>query len=60
MKKTNQVLILLKFGGSVISHQKNHVTYHLLNGIRDEYEGDEAGETLLCEAGHVLDNVAGV
>lgn len=41
-------------------HIKNHVTYHLLNGIRDEYEGDEAGETLLCEAGHVLDNVAGV
>ena len=37
-----------------------HVTHHLLNGIRDEYEGDEAGETLLCEAGHVLDDVAGV
>lgn len=36
----------------------NIVIYHFLNGIRDEDEGDEAGETLLCEAGHVLDNVA--
>ena len=41
-------------------HINYNGTYHLLNGIRDEYEGDEAGETLLCEAGHVLDNVAGI
>lgn len=34
--------------------------YHFLDGIGDEDEGDESGETLLGEAGHVLDNVAGV
>lgn len=36
------------------------VTHHLLNGVRDEYEGDEAREPLLREAGHVLDDVTGV
>lgn len=35
-------------------------SHHLLDGIRDEDEGDEAGEALLCEARHVLDDVAGV
>lgn len=34
--------------------------HHFLKGIRDEDEGDEAGEALLCEARHVLDDVAGV
>lgn len=37
-----------------------HFAYHFLNGIGDEDEGDEARETLLCEAGHVLDDVAGI
>lgn len=35
-------------------------TYHFLDGVRDEDERDESRETLLGEAGHVLDNVAGV
>lgn len=34
--------------------------HHLLDGVRDENEGDEAGEALLCETGHVLNDVAGV
>ena len=34
--------------------------HHLLDGVGDEDEGDEAGEALLCEASHVLDDVAGV
>lgn len=34
--------------------------HHLLDGVGDEDEGDEAGEALLCEARHVLDDVAGV
>lgn len=33
---------------------------HLLDGIRDEDEGDEAGKTLFSEAGHVLDDVTGI
>lgn len=37
-----------------------HVTDHLLNGIWDKDEGNEAGETFLCEAGHIFDDVAGV
>ena len=34
--------------------------HHLLDGVGDEDEGDEAGEALLSEARHVLDDVAGV
>ena len=34
--------------------------HHLLDGVGDEDEGDEAGEALLGEARHVLDDVAGV
>lgn len=34
--------------------------HHFLKGVRDEDERDEAGETLLGEARHVLDDVAGV
>ena len=34
--------------------------HHLLDCVRYEDEGDEAGEALLCEARHVLDDVAGV
>lgn len=34
--------------------------HHLLDGVRDEDEGDETGESLLGEARHVLDDVAGV
>lgn len=41
-------------------HRFLRSTYHFLDGIGDEDEGDESGETLLSEAGHVLDNVAGV
>lgn len=37
-----------------------HVTYHFLDGVGDEDEGDETGEALLCEAGHVFYDVAGV
>lgn len=33
---------------------------HFLDGIRDEDEGDEAGEALLGEARHVFDDVAGI
>lgn len=33
---------------------------HLLDGVRDEDEGDETGEALLSEAGHVFDDVTGV
>lgn len=33
---------------------------HLLEGIIDEDEADEAGEAFLCEAGEVLDQEAGV
>lgn len=35
-------------------------SHHLLDGVRDEDEGDEAGEALLSEARHVLDYEAGV
>ncbi len=35
-------------------------THHFLKSVRDEDEGDEAGEALLGEARHVLDDVAGV
>lgn len=34
--------------------------HHLLDGVRDEDEGDEAGEAFLREARHVLDDVTGV
>lgn len=34
--------------------------HHLLDGVRDEDEGDEAGEALLREACHVFDDVTGV
>lgn len=34
--------------------------HHFLKSVRDEDEGDEAGEALLGEARHVLDDVAGV
>lgn len=34
--------------------------HHLLDGIRDENEGDEAGEALLSEARHILDDITGV
>lgn len=34
--------------------------HHLLDGVGDEDEGDEAGETFLSEARHVFDDVAGV
>lgn len=37
-----------------------HVVYHFFDGVGDEDEGDEAGEALLCEAGHVFYDVAGV
>lgn len=33
---------------------------HLLDGVRDEDEGNQAREALLGEAGHVLYDVAGV
>lgn len=33
---------------------------HLLEGVVDEDEADEAGESLLREAGEVLDQEAGV
>ena len=36
------------------------VTHHLLDGVRDEDEGDEAGEALLGEAGDIFDDVTGV
>lgn len=35
-------------------------TDHLLDGIVDEDEADEGGEALLCEAGDILDDKAGV
>lgn len=34
--------------------------HHLLDGVGDEDEGDEAGEALLSEPRHVLDDVTGV
>lgn len=34
--------------------------HYLLDGIRDEDEGDEAGEAFLSKARHVLDDVTGV
>lgn len=34
--------------------------HHLLDGVRDEDEGDEAGEALLSETRHVLDDVTSI
>ena len=42
------------------SGHEERVTYHFLDGVGDEDEGDEAGEALLCETGHVFYDVAGV
>lgn len=49
------VRLVLGVDGVVVSQFQ-----HLLEGVVDEDEADEAGEALLREAGEVLDQEAGV